>query len=385
MKEAHPTFLKRHHEKKAQEKEERKQRRIMDYFPLIKKEPNNYDGDDEMSGNSEVNPIGSQSSTCVIPSSATSPNGRWSATPTERHTPPTTTSSRQCATASKRPPSPVAVKISPELLNKISPSVMPQGTFIPISVSFESMVSTAKTSSEVLRNLMQSFEEDSIKSPSGNTLVKVGIITSTSQERVSPAVSDFNGYQGLMVNKEVGTNSCILSDVQTQTEVEPIIYKPIFQTTGMQSEDGIVQCNDSQAQTDLLAKHVFDKEEQDKSMPILQESEAQTDLMSSDVINKQQQDKSRPILQESEAQTDLMSSDVIDKQEQNKIRPILQENDAQTNLMSSDVIDKKDQEKDSPILQGNESQTNLSLQMSLINRNRTMKFQIMNTMKQRQM
>ena len=125
---------------------------------------------------------------------------------------------------------------------------MPQGTFIPISVSFKSMASAAKTSSEVSRNLMQSFEEDLIKLPSGNTSVKVGIITSTSQERVSPAVSDFDGYQGLMVNKEVGTNSCILSDVQTQTqtEVDPIVYKPIFQTTGMQSEDGIVQCNDSQ-------------------------------------------------------------------------------------------------------------------------------------------
>ena len=108
MKEAHPiytapcatefedlaTFLKRCHEKKAQEEEERKQRRIMDYFPLIKKEPNNYDGDDEMSGNSEVNPIGSQSSTCVMPSSTTSPNGRRSATLTEKHTPPTSTSSQ---------------------------------------------------------------------------------------------------------------------------------------------------------------------------------------------------------------------------------------------------------------------------------------------------
>ena len=108
VKEAHPiytapcatefedlaTFLKRCHEKKAQEKEERKQRRIIDYFPLIKKEPNNYDGDDEMSGNSEVNPIGSQSSTCVMPSSTTSPNGRQSAALTERCTPPTSTSSQ---------------------------------------------------------------------------------------------------------------------------------------------------------------------------------------------------------------------------------------------------------------------------------------------------
>ena len=118
-------------------------------------------------------------------SRTTSPNGRWSATPTKRHTPPTSISSRQCAIAAKRSPSPAAVKTLPGLLNKISPSVMPQGTFIPISISFESMASAAKTSSEISRNLMQSFEEDSMKSLSGNTSVKVGIITSTSQESFS--------------------------------------------------------------------------------------------------------------------------------------------------------------------------------------------------------
>ena len=172
---------------------------------------------------------------------------------------------------------------------------MPQGTFIPISISFESMSSAAKSSSEVSRNLMQTFEEDSMKSPSGNNSVKVGIITSTSQERVSPTGSDFNAYQGLMVDKEVGTDSCIMNDINTQTEVEPTVYKPDFKTTATQSEDGIVQYNDSQAQTDLLAKHVIDKEEQYKKIPILQDNEAQTNLMSSDIIDKKEEDKKSPI------------------------------------------------------------------------------------------
>ena len=150
-----------------------------------------------------------------------------------------------------------------------------------------------------------------------------------------------------------------MSDVQTQTEVQPIIYKPIFEITGMQSEDGIGQCNDSQAQTDLLAKHVIDKEEQDKSMPILQENEAQTNLMLSDVIDKKEQEKSMPILQETEAQTDLMLSDVIDKQEQEKNSPIFQDNKSQTNLIATDVTDQQEQNKEVRNLEYNKTQTNV--------------------------
>ena len=54
--------------------------------------------------------------------------------------------------------------------------------------------------------------------PSG----KATVISSTSQYGCSPTQTTFDDYLGLMINKEVETDSCITMDMNTQTEVKPV-------------------------------------------------------------------------------------------------------------------------------------------------------------------
>ena len=255
--------MRRRHEKKAQEKEERWQRRIIDFFPWIKKEPNDdYDGDDEMSKFPVVMVMGCHSITPPEPSSTTSPNGRCLATPSKDITALPSPRVRRSPTPFHRMPTNDGGKTLPGLLNKISPSVMPAGTFFPILVSFESISCAARSSSEVSRNLLQTFQEALMMSPNESPSGKAAVISSTLQYGCSPIRTSFDDYLGLMINKEVETDSCIRSDMNTQIEVEPVNQNAELDKMG--EEKGIPQFKDNQTQTDLIVEPVNQNAELDK-------------------------------------------------------------------------------------------------------------------------
>ena len=211
-------------------------------------------------------------------------------------------------------------KTSPGLLNKIPPSVIPAGTFIPISVSFESISCAAKSSSEVSRNFLQTFQEALKMSPNELPSGKAAVISLTSQYRRSPTQTSFDDYLDLMINKEVETDSCITMDMNTQTEVEPV--NPNAESDKTVEQKSIPKFEDNQTQTDLIVDPVNPNEESDnmeeqKSIPQFEDNQTQTDLISIDVIDKKEEVK-KPIIEvtENKAQTELIAAHVIDKKEE---------------------------------------------------------------------
>ena len=183
------TFLRRRHRKKLEEKRERMQPRITNFFHKIKKEPD-CDGDDE----------------CTSPA-ATS------------HTPISSPKGRKSPTnMGKRSPKTVQ---SPGLLNKLAVH-MPPGMFIPISATFASIASSQQDASKVSKNLIGSFNEVSTKS---ETLVSPSQIViqpteSTSEAvRISPSsLMGADDYDLVMVNCETQTNIIAMQSCGLQTK-----------------------------------------------------------------------------------------------------------------------------------------------------------------------
>ena len=192
------TFLKCRHKKKAQEKAECAQWRIPEFFTRIKKEAI-YDGDDEVSCTSPV----------VL---RTSPVGQVH---TQTPSPP-----GKVRTLSPRG----REKTSPGALNKLAVYV-PAGTFIPISATFKSIMS-ARTSSEVRKNLQTTFEEQIPKDKTGHK----------SPIDISPIrLSDVEEDMPAKVHEEMQTEpvNIVQSEVQTELATEMKLCQTEWEQKGI--------------------------------------------------------------------------------------------------------------------------------------------------------
>ena len=223
------TFLRCRHRKKLEEKRERMQPRITNFFLKIKKEPD-YDGDDERT-----------SPAAAFHTPISSPKGRKS--PTAK------------GNMGKRSPKTVQ---SPGLLNNLAVH-MPPGTFIPISVTFASIAASQQDASKVSKNLIGTFDEVSTKSeiPVSPSQKVIQPTESTSEAvHISPSsLTGADDYDLVMVNCETQTN---------------IIE---MQSCGLQTKSCEVQSTSSQTE----GKEVFNRET-NMSPSMTETIETQTDL-----------------------------------------------------------------------------------------------------------
>ena len=267
------TFLRRRHRKKLEEKRERMQPRITNFFHKIKKEPD-YDGDDERT---------SPAATFHTPIS--SPKGRKS---------PTTKGNM-----GKRSPKTVQ---SPGLLNKLAVH-MPPGMFIPISVTFASIAASQQDASKVSKNLIGSFDEVSTKSETPVSLSQIVIQpTESTSEAVHISPSSLMGaddYDLVMVNCETQTN---------------IIE---MQSCGLQTKSCEVQSTPSQTE----GKEVFNRET-NMSPSMTETIETQTNLkfstsqMQTEPDVRTAETQAEITVQSSEVQTEI---EVITSETQTKV------------------------------------------------------------------
>ena len=258
------TFLRCRHRKKLEEKRERMQPRITNFFHKIKKEPD-YDRDDE-----HTSPA------------ATS------------HTPISSPKGRKCPTTKgnmgKRSPKTVQ---SPGLLNKLAVHI-PPGTFMAISVTFASIAASQQDVSKVSKNLIGSFDEVSTKSETPVSPLQIVIqpTESTSEAvRISPSsLTGADDYDLVMVNCET----------QTQTNIIEM------QSCALQTKSCKVRSTPSQTE----GKELFNRET-NMSPSMTETIETQTDLkfstsqMQTELDVRTAETQAEITVQSSEVQTEV--------------------------------------------------------------------------------
>ena len=325
------SFLWQRHKKKQQEKEEKRQPKITNFFTRItriKQEPtsHDYDGDDER---------GASPAIMIRASCMPSPAIRASHTPSPR------TANNEAKPKSS--PRNARSRESPRLLNRLAHHHMPEGTFIPISTTFKFIADSRRAAVPASRNLLETFDKLPISSKDppvamqSETSVAIDIVP-TGQASPSPLnVSDEGS--GLMMNEI------------TQTDNADIL--PIFCTHKVQT-DSLVESKEVQTFVSEMTTtesqtecHVMEKSMQTEIEVTTEEKENQTEKTNEDqsiqtdieVTMEEKENQTEKNNQEQSIQTDI---EVTMEEKENQTEKNNQDQSIQTEISSHEKSNETD-------------------------------------------